>query len=103
MKINVPKMIASDRKKVFCPLCNYDGREIVMAWDGTLKTYKCNYCNYIVPKQQDAVEKGSLVAGNEELYTRPYARSVSIHKKVKPIVQEVYNNPLDAWKNDEIL
>lgn len=101
MKINVPKIIASANKKVYCPMCLYDNREVVMAYKSDLQTFKCNYCQYLLPKTQDAVEKGALVAGNEELYSKPYAKSVSIHKKVKPMVQDVYNNPLDAWKNDD--
>lgn len=73
-----------------------------MIYDFENKLWKCNVCNEILKKLEDPVESGKLVAGNEEGYTKPYVRTVDFTKKAKPIAQETYNNPMDAWTSENI-
>lgn len=102
MKINVPKLTPSSKKRVYCPYCIYNEKYIPMVYDFENRMWHCNLCNETLKKSEDPVESGKLVAGNEASYTKPYVKSIDFTKKTKPIVQDTYNNPLDAWKNDEI-
>ena len=102
MKISVPKLIPSSKKRVYCPYCIYNYKYIPMVYDHKLEMWHCNVCNETLQKSKDPVETGKLVAGNELEFGKPYVKSVDFTKKSRPIVQDVYNNPLDAWQNDEM-
>ena len=102
MIISKPKLYASKNKAIYCPLCYSEYKEYRMVYDKVLDNMKCPVCEYLLPKDTDAVELGKLVAGNEQIYNKPYARSVSVHKKMIPKVQDVYNSPQDAWQNDDL-
>ena len=102
MKINSPKLTPSSKKRVYCPYCIYNERYTPMVYDSKLETWKCNFCNEILQKHEDPVESGKLIAGNEAAFTKPYVKTVDIQRKSKPVIQDVYNNPQNAWINDNI-
>jgi hypothetical protein len=62
------------------------------------KTFKCNHCQYLLPRVLDAVADVKLVAGLGEGSEKPYSKTVSFHRRLKIQPKtEVYNNPMDAW------
>jgi hypothetical protein len=98
MRVNYIKNVASPSKKKYCPICILSAREVPMVYNEEERTYKCNYCNYVLRRNMDAVGKPVLQAGNDPGTNVPYSKSVSFTRKidVKPD-SDTYNNPQEAW------
>ena len=72
-----------------------------MVFDPGIKCWICNRCRYVMPHHLDPVETRSLSAGNEEVLTKPYTKSVTFHQiKGNKIRPDKYSKPFDAWNDD---
>jgi hypothetical protein len=97
---NVPHTTPDDKKRLFCPLCIYQGKEIFVYLDQKSKLWTCPECGYVIPKHLDPIERSKITAGNEQEVETPYAKSVSYHQVLKNRPKpDTYNNPMDAWND----
>ena len=96
--------VGAGRRKALCPMCIMRLEEVVMVFDHEIKQYRCNICDYVVPKHLDPINDSVIEAGNEESAMKPHIKTVQMHKT--PIrnkrVTELYDSAIDAWTSDDV-
>src|ERR1041385_9466902 len=98
--INTPYHTPDPLKRVFCPLCYYDLRDVPMVFDEKNEIWVCNNCKYYMRKHHTPIEDSVLTAGNEEKFEKPYMRTVNVNHKRKDVHNRTkYNNPSEAWSD----
>jgi hypothetical protein len=98
--VNTPYHGSDPSKKVYCPLCYDDLREVPMVFDEKNEIWTCNYCKYYMRKHHTPIEDSVLTAGNEEKFEKPYMRTVNVNRKRKDVHNRTkYNNPSEAWSD----
>jgi len=99
--VNVPNSRVDGSRKVYCPLCYYDLREIPMVFDTIAQIWKCNYCKYLMSHHQNPVGDPKIAAGNDVETAKPYMRVVSFTKNLqRPSKPDMFSNPMDAYQSD---
>jgi hypothetical protein len=99
--VNVPNSKVDGSRKVFCPLCYYDLRDVPMVFDPTAQVWICNYCKYAMLKHQNPVESPTISAGNDMETARPYMKAVSFTKSLqKQGKSENFMSAKQAWDSD---
>jgi hypothetical protein len=99
--VNVPRSSIDGGKRVYCPLCYYDLREVPMVFDHIAKIWTCNYCKYQMQHHQNPVDEVKISAGNDIETSVPYMRAVSFRKKAPNVARnEVFSNAAQAFQSD---
>jgi hypothetical protein len=99
--VNVPRSSIDGGKRVYCPLCYYDLRDVPMVFDTIAKIWTCNYCKYQMQHHQNPVENPTITAGNDVETAAPYMKAVSFHRNSpKQNKNDVFNNAAQAYAAD---
>lgn len=99
--VNMAHFNTNNERNSYCPLCNYDLKQVKMIWDEKNKIYRCPNCKYDMPKHQNPIEHGVLHAGNEVNFEKPYMKSVKFSRPTRNMENDdrIYRNAIDAWKS----
>ena len=98
--VNTPYHGIDSKKRVYCPLCYYDLREVTMVFSERHNAWICNYCKYETTNRQNPIENSVLTAGNEESNQRPYMRTIDVNRNKKgKIAPNIFKNAAESWEN----
>jgi hypothetical protein len=99
--VNVPNSRVDGSRKVYCPLCYYDLRDVPMVFDTIAQIWKCNYCKYLMLHHQNPVGDPKISAGNDTEMAKPYMKTISFKKPAPKMDKDtVFNNAASAWQSD---